>query len=269
MGVFITPIFKNYPHLSVPIRDDLFSSASICGKIYHVNAPYCRLTLRKSTGIFAAQHSTTKASTMRARLSSDPLQSNRLDYDAVRLDIKNGDVLMYKGRSFSSRIIQFVTRSKYSHAGLAAWWKDRLMVLEAVGNGVVVTRLSANVVHYKGNVELFTSNEDIPEEDRLRMVHFAQEELGKQYALWSTILLGIRLLFVSDKETRDTLKREKRLFCSHYVAQTYNVIHRDLKKGVSDRFMSPGDVANSPLLRKVGILHKGLFREKPRQLPKG
>ncbi len=195
---------------------------------------------------------------MRSHSAAGISDAAHIQYDATRSNIKNGDVLLYKGRSLNSRIIQFVTRSEYSHAGLAAWWKDRLMVLEAVGHGVIVTRLSANVALYDGDVELFTAIEDIPEPDREEMVHFAQEELGKQYARWKAILLGIRLLFVRETKTRDALKREKRLFCSHYVAQVYNKIQRDLKKNTSDRFMSPGDVAKSPMLRKVGILRKRL-----------
>jgi len=60
------------------------------------------------------------------------------------------------------------------------------------------------------------------------------------------------------------MRRELRLFCSHYVAQAYNAVGRDLKKGVSDRFMSPGDVAASPLLKRVGALRKSAVgREKP------
>jgi hypothetical protein len=70
------------------------------------------------------------------------------------------------------------------------------------------------------------------------------------------VLLGFRILFLHDVDTRDRLRREARLFCSHYVAETYNAIGRDLKKGVSDRFMSPGDIASSPLLMRVGALRK-------------
>jgi hypothetical protein len=57
-------------------------------------------------------------------------------------------------------------------------------------------------------------------------------------------------------ESKDKLRREKRLFCSHYVAETYNSIGKDLKRGVSDRFMSPGDIAASPLLKQAGVLLK-------------
>jgi hypothetical protein len=130
------------------------------------------------------------------------------------------------------------------------------MVMEAVGKGVIVTPLSKNVASYPGYVEWFTCVEEIPADQRLRMVEFAQQELGKEYALWRAVLLGFRILFLHDVDTRDRLRREARLFCSHYVAETYNAIGRDLKKGVSDRFMSPGDIASSPLLMRVGALRK-------------
>jgi len=130
------------------------------------------------------------------------------------------------------------------------------MVMEAVGRGVIVTPLSKNVLSYPGGVEWFTSVEEIPADQRLRMVEFAQQELGKEYALWRAVLLGLRVLFQHDVEKRDMLRREVRLFCSHYVAETYNAAGRDLKKDVSDRFMSPGDIASSPVLKRMGALRK-------------
>ncbi len=183
-----------------------------------------------------------------------------LNYDDFRISIRNGDVLMYRGRSLPSRVIQWVTHSRYSHAGLAAWWNDRLMVMEAVGKGVVVTPLSTNVRAYHGRVELFTCVEEIPDADRQRMIQFAQQELGKEYARWKAIGLGLRILFRKNLEQRDELRRERRLFCSHYVAEVYNAVGKDLKKGVSDRFMSPQDIADSPLLKRLGVLRKSAAR---------
>jgi hypothetical protein len=193
---------------------------------------------------------------MRSSLRKDTSAAPSLDYIQSRSQIKNGDVLMYRGRSLQSRIIRWATGSRYSHAGLAAWWNNRLMIMEAVGKGVIVTPISQNVRRYSGRVEWFTSVEEIPDEHRLQMVEFAQRELGKQYARWRAIFLGIRVLLQRSLESRDKLRREERLFCSHYVAETYNAIGRDLKKGVSDRFMSPGDIAVSPLLKRIGVLHK-------------
>lgn len=181
-------------------------------------------------------------------------------YDDVRNQIKDGDVLMYRGKSLVSRLIRFSTRSKYSHAGLAVWWNKRLMVMEAVGKGVIVTPLSANVAHYEGSVEWFTSTQEIPEVDRVKLVQFAQQELGKEYDTWKLVLFGLFILLGKNVETRDKLMREKKLFCSYYVAQAYNAIGRDLKQNVSDRFMTPDDVASSSLLTRMGVLRK---RSKP------
>jgi hypothetical protein len=91
------------------------------------------------------------------------------------------------------------------------------------------------------------------------MIQIAQQELGKEYALWRALILGWRVLFQKDIEKRDGLRREARLFCSHYVAAVYNAIGKDLKRGVSDRFMSPGDIASSPMLKRMGALRKRQF----------
>ena len=44
-----------------------------------------------------------------------------LKYDEVRHQIKNGDILLYKGKTLGSWIIQKVTHAPYSHVGVAAW----------------------------------------------------------------------------------------------------------------------------------------------------
>jgi hypothetical protein len=184
------------------------------------------------------------------------MESRMVKYAQARDQIKNGDVLMYKGRGLVSSVIRWVTHSPYSHAALVAWWNQRLMVMEAKGQGVIVNPTSRSIRHYRGDVEWFSCKKEISEDDRLRMVKFAQEELGKSYGRWKAILLGIKILFEHDLEKRDRLKREKRLFCSEYVAQIYNFIGLDLKKGRSDRFTKPDDIANSPLLEKRGQLKK-------------
>jgi hypothetical protein len=173
-------------------------------------------------------------------------------YEEVRLQIKNGDVIMYTGKKIFARLISWLTRSPYSHAGIAVWWNERLMVMEAVMRGVRIAPLSRNIYQHKGNVEWFSSKKEISEEDRLKMVIFAQEELGKSYARWKAMLFGLKVLFKRDLSKKDELRMENKLFCSQYVAQIYNSIGLDLKKNREDRFMSPGDIARSPLMEKRG-----------------
>lgn len=180
-----------------------------------------------------------------------------LQYSRTRLQIRDCDILLYRGRSWESRLIRLVTGAPYSHAGLAVWWNDRLMVLEAVGRGVVATPLSANVRRYDGRVELFTSVEEISPADRTRMVEFAQRELGKSYGTMQAILLGLRRLLGNRGGEGDSWRRARKLICSQYVAGVYTQAGRDLTAGVSDRFTAPGDIALSPLLRRLGNLRQG------------
>jgi len=197
---------------------------------------------------------------MRGLLDRGLDSSQPQTYSDIRTQIKDGDVLLYEGYTFPSRIIRWATRSRYTHAGVAVWWNDRLMVLEAVGRGVSVTSLSANLHHYRGHVQWFTTREPVAQAKRREMIQFAQQELGKGYALWKSLVLGVFILFRRGVDKRDRLRRENKLYCSWYVAQIYNAVGLDLKKGVSDRFMTPEDIARSPLLARRGVLK--IYRSK-------
>ena len=173
-------------------------------------------------------------------------------YEEVRLQIKNGDVIMYEGKSMVPKLVSWFTRSPYSHAGIAVWWNERLMVMEATMRGVMVMPLSRSILRHKGKVEWFISKQEISDEDRFRMVIFAQEEFGKSFARWKAVLFGLKILLNRNLSKKDQLRMENKLFCSQYVAQIYNSIGLDLKKNREDRFMSPGDIAKSPLMEKRG-----------------
>lgn len=194
---------------------------------------------------------------MRGRSKNFP---DALRYSDTREKFSSGDVLLYQGETFSSWLIKKATRSRFSHAGIAVWWNDRLMVMEAVNRGVVVTPLSASVGHYKGRVHWYTSKRLLSEEERKRMIIFAQEELGKEYALLKAIWVGIKLFFNWKPEKRDRLKREQKLFCSSYVAQIYNSIGVDLVPGLSDVSVVPENIAASPELLHQGALRKSALK---------
>ncbi len=179
-----------------------------------------------------------------------------LSYAVERQHIQNGDVLLYRGHGPVSAIIQRATRSTYSHAGLAVWWNERLMVMEAMRRGVRVTTLSFNLSHHNGSVEWYTSRSPIPADQRLDLIRYAQKELGKRYAFWSVFKLGLLLLFGGQVDPQDELVQNETLFCSLYVANCYNAIGIDLKKNYNDLFMTPGDVAESPILYFKGELSR-------------
>ncbi len=174
-----------------------------------------------------------------------------LKYSVARKDIKDGDILLYKGRGFVSWAVKFFTHSEYSHAGIAVWWKERLMVMEAIRKGVIVNPLRRSVGRYKGSVEWWSlkEEEEITDGKRDEMIRFAKEELGKDFAFLGLFLFALVISFVIPLGKKDRFRRENRLFCSLYVAEIYNKAGKDLTEGRPDRFTSPADIADSALLR--------------------
>ncbi len=186
---------------------------------------------------------------------------NVLEYNKVRDQIKDGDIFLYIGKGFLksgfvATLVQKVTRSAYSHAGIAAWWGGRLIVMEAVGNGVIVNPLSLSLERYQARVEWYSCKDEIPEPTRQAMMDYAKGELGKPFAVLLAFWFMIKILFIGKFSQEDRFKREKRYYCSEFVSNVYDSIHFDLKKGRSSRYMSPDDIAHSDLLVLKGVVQR-------------
>jgi len=184
------------------------------------------------------------------------MESKVKDYESLRNEIGSGDVLMYKGTGMTSWVIKKATGSEYSHAGIVVWWNNRLMVMEAVGKGVIVTPLSANIDHYVGDVEWYRSVDPISDDKRISMVQFAQKESAKKYSTWKATFLGMGRYIGLDFDKDDELKKSDQLFCSQYVSAIYTAVGVDLKKNTGDAFMVPDDIAISPKLIFKATLKK-------------
>lgn len=173
-----------------------------------------------------------------------------IDYAEVRDKIRNGDIVLFRGRSLISRCICWLTRSTYSHAGVVGWWNNHLMVLEAVSKGVVATRLSSIVNGYPGSAELWTSDKDI---DREEIVRAAQMLLGRSYSMMKVFALGRRIIYGGMKG-KDPDESPDGFLCSEFVSRVWRAGGLDLKEDAPDRFTKPKDIAASIHLRKIGDL---------------
>ncbi len=179
-----------------------------------------------------------------------------IPYAQYRALIKNGDVFLYRGTGLVSWLIQKITSSPYSHVGIAAWWNTRLMVLEAVGKGVVASPLSENLKRYHGRVDYYWCKTPITDMDRLRMLDFAQMQLGKKYNLMEVVWMGVRVLLrlkLKDKDG-DLKHAAGQYFCSEYVARTFRQVGVDLAIDLSGDRVAPDAIARSPALQLKGIL---------------
>lgn len=175
-------------------------------------------------------------------------------YQQYRSDMKDGDVLLFKGKGLLSSIIKWKTDSAYSHAGIVLWWNERLMVLEAVGRGVMATPISYNLNKYQGGIDYYRSARDIDNATRKAMAQFAQSQLGKEYDTAQLIRFGLKLMVGSRLNSSDRSQKTGQYFCSQYVADIYARHGHDLALGLSDDYTSPDRLAESKGLDFVGTL---------------
>ena len=183
-----------------------------------------------------------------------------LHYGGIRGKIRDGDILLFRGKSWISRVICRVTGSPYSHAAIVAWWSDRLMVLEAVGKGIVVSRMSVVVNQYSGKVELWTTDENL---ERTDVIRAAQRLLGKRYSLSKLVRNLARLVLGRPRhEDADPDAPPADFVCSEFVSRVWRAGGVDLVNDAPDMYTKPSDIAKSPRLRKVG----GVVRGQPAEL---
>lgn len=203
-----------------------------------------------------------------------------MKYAEARDTIRDGDVLLFRSKGWVARTIRWATRSTYSHAGLAAWWGEDLMLLESREfRGCRALRLSNALA--AGEVHLFTAS---PFADaalnRRRVVECARVRLGQSYG-WKAILqdavgrlpvlallnaLGVlrkipvlggllaRLPWGQAYSVDDLEDPTERVKCSTYVAWAWRMGGLDLVPNLADRSTDPGDLSRSIGLRYVGAL---------------
>jgi len=182
----------------------------------------------------------------------------RVDYSTIRNDIQDGDILLFRGKSWLSRLICWITRSPYSHSAILGWWNGHLMVLEAVSTGVVASRMSLVVNKYSGNIELWTTDEELA---RFEVIQTAQLLLGKHHSVFK-VLRHLKQRLVrrgrpspSDRAAPEAVPED--FVCSEFVTRVWRAGGVDLAKHSPDMPTSPGAIAKSPSVRMVGALVRG------------
>ncbi|SPF52853.1 conserved hypothetical protein [Candidatus Desulfosporosinus infrequens] len=158
------------------------------------------------------------------------------------VEIKLGDLIFEKGTDFISDAIEDISRSAYSHtAGLV---KEHELI-EA--NGFKKIGYQA-LDYYAGRIDVYTCN-DLTDEQRKAIVDYVIKEVGGHYDYVLFAWEFIRYMFhcMLPYQEGKTVR-----ICSTLWADAYRQVGMDLCPGV--KYPSPGDLAISKLLRKVGSL---------------
>jgi len=152
-------------------------------------------------------------------------------------------IAQYKGKSWISKIIKFVSRGEYSHTAIMleedyiveAWQgSDSVRVIQSLSSG-----------HIPGTeVDIYSIDLGKKQEERFRK--FVQDQVGKPYDLW-----GIHGFLWR----RDT-QRSQSWFCSELFAAAYQEAGKKLYNDTEPSQISPSMVARSIALK---LEHKGFI----------
>lgn len=186
-----------------------------------------------------------------------------MKYAEARLEIREGDVLLFESRSTFARVIRWATRSRFSHAAIAAWWGERLMAVESLeGKGCRAIPLS-DVVAASKSIAVYRVRNGGWSQAR-QAAQEAVGRLGSSYG-WGAIardalarLPLLALLWHSRHYSLDDLEDPGvRLKCSTLVAWAWRKAGVDLVPNLADRSTDPGDLARSAALVPVLVLEPG------------
>lgn len=174
--------------------------------------------------------------------------------------IQDGDILLCKGSGLVPSLIQWGTRSPYSHVAVMASEKLGLIV-EAVPKGGV---RAISIENYKTPFDLYRVKD--PASFKLsEVVAYLIRMLARRYDFLSTIRLGWKyglrwaglvklagLKIAKKKEAADKLQEDQDYFCSELVYRAFKAGGLDIVPQIGEaETTSPGDIARSPLIERI------------------
>lgn len=128
-----------------------------------------------------------------------------------------GDYFVVHTTGIPAKLIQIGTRSKWNHAGI---YLGDDQIIEARPQGVK----TAHISKYDGKPIIWSNESSLTEEERKKLVGFAEHFKNDGYGIWSIVALGFKCLtFGLPLIPADWLAiREKKVICSQLVAWSYS-----------------------------------------------
>lgn len=171
--------------------------------------------------------------------------------------IRDGDLLLFRGRGIVSRLIGTAGRSEYTHAARALWWGDLLFCCEVreLKGGRAVT-LESQVRKYAGLIDVFETNPGgrWREYDRRGAIGYMRRLAGCDYGYFGVLKAALRHLpmwrFLVRPDMNDKQITSRPPFCSQACAMADRLGGGvDPVPHLADRMTEPADLARSPFYR--------------------
>jgi hypothetical protein len=187
-------------------------------------------------------------------------------YAEVRERLRDGDIVLCQGRDPFSKLIQWSTKSPWSHVGMVFRVDslDQVVIIEAVEKiGVravaladFLSRDSAGTHPYPGKI-LFVRHQqlkgDVSDPRVLELAKFAFSRLGCKFAPKEIAKIALRIAggrLLGDRKTPGFLNADDEFICSEFVAGAYAQAGLAIPwDGLG--FVAPSDIAEDPSLFPV------------------
>ncbi len=168
----------------------------------------------------------------------------KLPYDKIRPYLKSGQIVFCSGSYLFSGIIQYLTKSVWSHTAII--YRDetlgRVLLLEAEPYiGIRLIPLSnylttyKNGRPYKGQIVVTNFTLDISQEQINKAISFGLDELSKPYDNWEIVRIMLRILFRIGKR-----EKNRSYICSELVRDCYKKAGYAFK--MNDTYISPQEI---------------------------
>jgi len=185
-------------------------------------------------------------------------------YATVRKKVRDGDIFLCQGRDPFSRLIQWSTKSPWSHIAIAFRVDslDRVMVIEAVEKiGVRCVALSEfrsrdseGTSPYPGKILLARHPAFEDEKKVKKMAKFAFDHLGCRFAPGEITKIGLRIaeakFFGVHHKMPKMLIPDDEFICSEFVAKAFDAAGVETPwDGLG--FIAPADFADAPAVQAI------------------
>jgi hypothetical protein len=177
----------------------------------------------------------------------------QLQYGDIRDQVDDGDIILFRGTIFFSRVIETVSAGAYSHCAIAANWGERKMLLQAeLMGGVQAVPLSVAAGTYKGRVDWYKITPEWRQKlDIAALLKEARADLGLTYATSELLRVAAHTLFGA--KLPNDCDNPHALFCSQYVERCFRKAGMALCND-SDVGTSPSEIASSKVLQFQGVI---------------
>ncbi len=200
-------------------------------------------------------------------ISADVLETTApTAYAQLRATLRDGDIVLCQGRDPFSKLIQWSTKSPWSHVGMVFRVDsvDRVIVIEAVEKiGVRAVALSdfcsrdSEGTHpYPGKILVVRHKElkgDATDPRVLELAKFAFSHLGCKFAPRKIFKIALRIVdarLLGNRKTPRMLLSDEEFICSEFVAGAYHKAGLTIPwDGLG--FVAPCDIANDEGLYAV------------------